>query len=62
MTVRSKELGSAMITKSKILVFDIDFKLKELELDMIARLILLEFDKKKELNECLIKFNNTIKN
>jgi hypothetical protein len=36
-----------MITKSKILVFDIDFKLKELELDMIARLILLEFDKKR---------------
>jgi hypothetical protein len=62
MTVRSKELGSAMITKSKILVFDIDFKLKELEFDIIARLILLEFDKKKELNECLIKFNNTIKN
>jgi hypothetical protein len=47
MTVRPKELGSAMITKSKILVFDIDFKLKELELDMIARLILLEFDKKR---------------
>jgi hypothetical protein len=47
MTVRPKELGSAMITKSKILVFDIDFKLKGLEFDMIARLILLEFDKKK---------------
>ena len=61
MTVRPKELGSAVITKSKILVFDIDFKLKGLEFDMIARLILLEFDKKK-LNECLIKFNNTIKN
>jgi hypothetical protein len=63
MTVRFKELGFAMITKSKTLVFDIDFKLKALESDMIAKLILLEFNKKiNKLNECLIKFNNTIKN
>ena len=50
MTVRFKELGFAMITKSKTLVFDIDFKLKALESDMIAKLILLEFNKKKIIN------------